>query len=220
MGKSAGNAVTIEDCFTGNHPLCQKAYQPMALRLLILQSHYRQPLQYSEQALHHAERAYYKLINTYHLLMRTEGIGYTSTPDPRLEKQIESYIRQCQQAMDNDLNTPQLLATLYAIGKEIHKQRQQEAISISQTSWKAIQKTYHNYLVEILGIKPHPTHRATPLLPLIIEEYQKAKEMKRYDHVDKIRKAVAKEGIELLDSRKGVEWYYKPITDTGKKSES
>jgi len=62
MGKSLGNAVSLEDFFNGNHSLLEKAYSPMTIRFFILQAHYRGTLDFSNEALQASEKGLRKLL--------------------------------------------------------------------------------------------------------------------------------------------------------------
>ena len=62
MGKSLGNAVSLEEFFNGNNPLLEKAYTPMTIRFFILQAQYRGTLDFSNEALQAAEKGLRKLL--------------------------------------------------------------------------------------------------------------------------------------------------------------
>ena len=70
MGKSLGNAITLEEFFTGTHPLLEKAYTPMTIRFFILQAHYRGTVDFSNEALQAAEKGLARLLDAYARLQR------------------------------------------------------------------------------------------------------------------------------------------------------
>jgi cysteinyl-tRNA synthetase len=77
MGKSLGNFITLDELFSGKHKALEKAYSPMTLRFCLLQSHYRNPIDFSNQGLQDAEKAYAKLSEVY-LLLR--DMQWSETP--------------------------------------------------------------------------------------------------------------------------------------------
>ncbi len=71
MGKSLNNFINLDELFTGKHKLLEQAYSPMTLRFCMLQSHYRNPIDFSNKGLQDAEKGYAKLNETYFLLRGT-----------------------------------------------------------------------------------------------------------------------------------------------------
>ncbi len=74
MGKSLGNAISLEDFFAGNHPLLDRPYSPMTIRFFMLQAHYRSPLDFSNEALQASEKGFKKLMEAMEKIGETEGI--------------------------------------------------------------------------------------------------------------------------------------------------
>jgi len=121
MSKSANNIITVQDCFKGTHTLLTNAYSPMALRLFMLQAHYRSTVNFSNQALQAAEKAYYKLINGFIAL---EKMTYRATNqediDEKLEKQVIDLCAACQRAICEDLHTAKVVSYLFDLLKYIN----------------------------------------------------------------------------------------------------
>jgi cysteinyl-tRNA synthetase len=106
MGKSLGNFINLEGLFTGNHPKLDQAYSPMTIRFFILQAHYRSTLDFGNKALKAAEKGFSKLINAMATLQKLNS-SEKSTYD------VNDLESKCYAAMDDDFNTPILLANLF-----------------------------------------------------------------------------------------------------------
>jgi cysteinyl-tRNA synthetase len=109
MGKSLGNFITLKDAY--------KKWNPMVLRLFILQSHYRSPLDFSDEALGAAKDGYNGLLNSMELLLeRLQGCGEGRVSDT-LRSAIEQAKSRFFQALDDDFNTPQAVAEIHDIAQ-------------------------------------------------------------------------------------------------------
>lgn len=75
MGKSLGNFITLEQFFTGNHPLLNKAFSPMTIRFFILQAHYRSTVDFSSEALEASEKGLERLLEGYARLQKLKANG-------------------------------------------------------------------------------------------------------------------------------------------------
>ena len=128
MGKSLGNFITLDEFFTGTHASLVQAYSPMTIRFFILQAHYRSTLDFSNEALQAAEKGLKKLLAGYETLGRLDPSPPTPTPltggEERLypspptplpggEGRIATIQRECYQAMNDDFNSPMVMANLF-----------------------------------------------------------------------------------------------------------
>src|SRR5690606_21968535 len=91
----------------GNHPLLKKGYTPMAVRFFMLQAHYRSTLDFSNDALDAAEKGYKRLMNAMVLLPQLKSLEQSNDND------IEGLKQACYAAMDDDFNSPVLIAELF-----------------------------------------------------------------------------------------------------------
>jgi len=113
MGKSLGNFLTLRDAFA--------KWNPMVLRMFILQSHYRSPLDFSDEALGAAEEGHERLIRSYDSVVAQMSSMAAGPPSPEA---IQA--RQCARsaffaAMDDDFNTPAALAALFELVRKANK---------------------------------------------------------------------------------------------------
>lgn len=106
MGKSLGNFITLAQFFSGDHPSLDQAYTPMTIRFFILQAHYRGTVDFSNEALKAAEKAYERMMDGWHRLCDLKAADTTSA-------KLENYRERCAEAMNDDLNTPNVIATLF-----------------------------------------------------------------------------------------------------------
>ena len=190
MSKSLGNLVSLEDALN--------QYSPDALRIFFLGSHYRSPLTYSEEGLTATERAAERLRN----VMREGRENLADSLDPLPYKQ------RFLQAMDSDLNTPQALAALFDLAREINR-----AIESGQGVGQA-QKTLEK-LGNILGLTFRQPQRkglegeAKPFIDLLIDVRSELRAARQYDLADRVRTHLDELGVVLEDTSQGTLWKYR-----------
>ena len=194
MSKSLGNFITIEEVFTGRHALLSRGYPPMALRLLILQAQYRSPLDFSDEALQAAHKAYLRLLHIGELLRRIQP-GSTSEWD------VESWEASIFAALDDDLNTAQALAQLFSLHDEAVRLYKRE-ITLRVEDLERLRHTWKVVVEDILGLLPLKAvdkSRWDAVMSLIITLRRKARAEKNYALADFIREELGKAGVQLLD---------------------
>ena len=208
MGKSLGNFITLDEFFTGNHPLLTQAYSPMTIRFFILQAHYRGTVDFSNEALQAAEKAYERMMDGWKRLNEIKAAD-TSTID------VSDLREKCDEAMNDDLNTPIVIAHLFDACKAINQVNDGKA-TISQADLDELKDTFKTYLFDILGIIDEkaggngvnlkPYEEAVNLL-LDIRRESKAK--KDWATSDLIRDRLAAIGFDVKDTKDGYEWKVK-----------
>jgi len=211
MGKSLGNAITLEHLFQGTHPLLDQAYSPMTLRFFMLQAHYRSTLSFSTEALRAAHRGYLKLMNGLKVLNELtcpEDSGASMHQDTVI--QIGRNCDRCYEAMNDDFNTVQIIATLFNLLRYIHalNSGQLSPALLGTTIFEKLKNTYTTFVQDILGLHQESRVSTTALLNILLGQYSRAKLQKRYDQVDDIRAQLKKLGIALQDMPMGVQWCY------------
>ena len=113
MGKSLGNFITLSEFFEGSHQMLEKAYSPMTIRFFILQAHYRSTVDFSNEALQAAEKGFGRLMQAYKTLQKLQ-------PSKASSVNVSEYKQRCYDAMNDDLNSPILIAHLFDITKVIN----------------------------------------------------------------------------------------------------
>ena len=106
MSKSAGNGFLPFELFTGKHPLLSRAYSPMTVRFFMLQAHYRSTLDFSNEALEASDKGFKRLMSAVHLLDKLP-VAASSDYD------VQDLSRRCYAAMNDDFNSPVLIAELF-----------------------------------------------------------------------------------------------------------
>lgn len=204
MGKSLGNFITLEEFISGSHESLEQAYTPMTIRFFILQAHYRGTVDFSNQALQASGKAYERLMKAFD---RLDGIavGEASNFD------VAELEKDCYAAMDDDFNTPMVIARLFDAVKFINAAAdKQNSISVEQKT--VLQKIRKNFIDDILGIKQEAQNENSgaglddELMKLIIELRLKMRQEKNFAMSDFIRDELKAAGVELKDTKEGTEW--------------
>ncbi len=210
MGKSLGNFITLNELFTGTHPILEQAYSPMTVRFFMLQAHYRSTLDFSNDALKAASKGYRRIMNGLHLLAKlpTENIGKAEI-NRQWEIEIETDINRSFAALDDDLNTAIVVANLFNLLKKINgfynKPETLENLSIE--AWVVLVEGYKFFTVDILGLIEE-NFTDEKLLDSVLGIYAEAKHAKDYAKVDAIRNSLKDSGIQIRDRKEGIDWGY------------
>ena len=117
MGKSLGNFITLNEFFNGSHDKLEQAYHPMVIRFFLLQAHYRSTIDFSNDALQAAEKGLIRLFNAIKTLNDL-------TPKDKSTIDVSSFKSKCDQAMNDDLNTPIVLSYLFDAVKIINSTKE------------------------------------------------------------------------------------------------
>ena len=205
MGKSLGNFITLEEFFTGNHKMLEQAYTPMTIRFFILQAHYRGTVDFSNAALQAAEKAYERMMDGWHRLNELKAADASSIT-------LEDYASRCAEAMNDDLNTAQVIATLFDSCKVINQVNDGNA-TLSQQDIDTLKATFQTYLFDVLGVRDdaaggdnvnlEPYRKAVDLL---LEMRKSAKANKDWATSDLIRDRLNEAGFDVKDTKDGFEW--------------
>jgi len=186
MSKSLGNFVPVREAV--------RRWGADAVRLFVLTSHYRSPLTYSEEALDAAKRGAERLRTSLSSAPQVGAALAELDASPFRERFIE--------AMDRDLNTPQAVAALFDLAREINRARDEnQALEEAQTTLRE--------LADLLGLtlaKEEESLAATPFIQLLIELRKELRQAKRYDLADSIRSRLGELGVALEDTPQGTVW--------------
>ena len=205
MGKSLGNFITLDEFFTGNHPLLTQAYSPMTIRFFILQAHYRGTVDFSNEALQAAETALGRMLDGYRRLAELKASDKSTIDTSDLE-------RRAYEALDDDLNTPVLIGVLFDAVRLINQVKDHTATA-TQDDIDFLRRFMDTFLVDILGIVPgEAASGADAVKPykgavdLLLQIRSDAKAKKDWTTSDLIRDSLAKLGFTVKDTKDGVEW--------------
>ena len=203
MSKSAGNGFLPSELFTGNHPLLDRGYSPMTVRFFMLQSHYRNTLDFSNEALQAAEKGYKKLMESLSTLEKIQP-SKTSTVD------ITTIEDNFYSAMDDDFSSPTLIAHLFDAVRVINSCNDKSE-SINNDDLQRLKELMHSFVFEILGLIDETKNITGSdviegLMGLILDIRKSARENKDWNTSDKIRDQLKSSGVEIKDTKTGVEW--------------
>ncbi len=206
MSKSAGNFITLDQLFKGDHPFLDNAYHPMVVRFLMLQSHYRSKIDFSNEALQAADKGYRRLMDA---LKLTEELDFKEGSEKgELDDEVNRYCDACFQTMSDDFNTAKTLAALFELSSKInsfyHKQLSERDFS-GEVFDRMIQ-TYRLFINDILGLKSiegKQDDHLEKLVGILIDIRARARARKDFETADKIRDDLAAAGILLKDEKSG-----------------
>ena len=205
MGKSLGNFINLEEFFTGSHAKLERSYTPMTIRFFILQAHYRSTVDFSNEALQAAEKGFTKLMNA----METLGVisaSDTSTYD------VNALEEKCYTAMDDDFNTPILIAHLFD-GVRIINSVKDGKESLNSVDLEKLKNIFNTFVTDILGFisskESGGNNLTNEVMDLVLQLRTNAKKSKDFETADLIREELDKAGIQIKDSREGSSWEVK-----------
>lgn len=198
MAKSLDNGVLIQELFTGNHRLLEKAYSPMTLRFFYLQAHYRSTIDFSNEALQAAEKGMQRILNTIKLLPQIP-VSDKSTTD------ISAIENRCYEAMNEDMNTPIVIAQLFE-GSRIINAVNAGTETITESDKEILKRIFNTFLFEILGIieeQDNGSEKLDDLMKLLLDLRNEAKKRKDFASSDAIRDRLSEIGFEIKDGKDG-----------------
>ena len=207
MAKSEGNGFTPDELITGNHKLLDKGYSPMTVRFFMLMGHYASTLDFSNEALQAAEKGLSKLEKA------MDTLGELGPSDGEASFDARAFGAKCAAAMNDDFNTPILIATLFEGVKAINGAAA-GLVALTAEDIASLQDTFHAFLREVLGIQAEKSNgggggnegETGALLDLIVDMRTQAKANKDWGTADKIRDVLAAHGITIQDSKDGSSW--------------
>lgn len=203
MSKTAGNGFLPKELFTGAHPMLERGYSPMTVRFFMAQSHYRSTLDFSNEALQASEKGYQRLMESLSTLEKLE-------PSDAPTLQIGSLEEKCYEAMNDDFNSPVLIAHLFE-GVRIINSVNDKNETIGSEDLETLKRLMRTFVFDVLGLVDETKTMAGSdviegLMKLILDIRRNARENKDWATSDKIRDELKESGIEIKDTKDGVEW--------------
>ena len=210
MGKSYNNFITLEQFFAGEHALLEQPFSPMTIRFFILQAHYRSTVDFSNDALVAAEKGLGRLTEAYQRLMKIKASATTSEHlNPEL---LNSLRTRCQEAMDDDLNSPIVISHLFDSARAINTVFDGKG-TISEADLEELRAVWKTYAMDILGLQLDGAQDAGAgmdaykgAVDMLLEMRLEAKRNKDWGTSDKIRNALTELGFTIKDTKDGFEW--------------
>lgn len=206
MGKSYGNFINLDEFFNGTHKLLTQAYSPMTIRFFILQAHYRSTVDFSNEALQASEKGLQRLIEAIEGLDKITPAATTSEGI-----NVKELRAKCYEAMNDDLNTPIVIAQLFEGARIINNINAGNA-TISAEDLKDLKETFHLFCFDIMGLKEEKGSSDGreaaygKVVDMLLEQRMKAKANKDWATSDEIRNTLTALGFEVKDTKDGFEW--------------
>ncbi|MEC8636390.1 MAG: cysteine--tRNA ligase [Bacteroidota bacterium] len=205
MAKSTGNNILPMDIFTGKNDKFSKPYSPEVIRFFMLQAHYTSILDISQEALDASEKGYKRLMEAVNQLSKINPSKKSTAFD------TDQWLKNCYAAMDDDFNSPLLIAQLFEavkfINLVVHKDH-----SIDQSQWETLTKMLSTCIHEVLGITPEKKFNTSKedtlhkTIALLIELRNNARTNKDFTTSDRIRDQLLEVGIQLKDGKEGTQF--------------
>ena len=203
MGKSLGNAITLTEFFTGNHPLLAKAYTPVTIRFFILQAHYRSTVDFSNEALQASEKGLERLFEACSRLQKLSPSNVSTVDTKGLRE-------KCEEAMCDDMNTPVVISHLFDACKAINTVHDGKG-TITADELEELSSVFRLFIEDILGLRDTAASNETneayrKAIDLLLSIRQQAKQNKDWTTSDRIRNEMAALGFVVKDTKDGFEW--------------
>lgn len=203
MHKSLGNFITLEEAF--------ERWDPMVIRFFVLQSHYRGPLDMSEEALDGAARGLQRLRSTLRAVRRRIQSAPPGESPAELTTLLESGREAFEASMNDDFNTPNAIAALFELSRGINAWLDQGQ-GITQEALEAVDSLLERLMGEVLGLLPEGLEDemepglGRELIELLIQARSALREQRAFEAADAIRDQLAELGVQLQDSPEGTTW--------------
>lgn len=199
MSKSTDNNILPVDIFTGENNLLSKAFSPSVVRFFMMQAHYTSILDLSSDALLASEKGHQRLLEALDVLSKI-------SPSNQSHFNLKSWEKKCYAAMNDDFNTPILIAHLFEAVKEINGLKEGKT-EITHADKKHLETLLNGFVHDILGLKKEvesqSNSQAPALVEILIQLRKEARENKDFASSDNIRDQLLALGIQLKDGTDG-----------------
>jgi len=233
MGKSLNNFITLKQAFSGAHERLTRSYEPLAVRQLVLNSHYRSPLDFSDAALFAAQSGYDRITETVKAVRKGLASAAEGKIDVETAEQLKQLRERFETAMNDDLNTSVALSVIFELVRLTNRLIEMEDINtstqrsgdmftdllevtmkvgegVTKGTFAAIEKLFRKLGGEVLGIvKDEYLQTAAgdvdylERFRLFVEMRDRARQNKDFRLGDDIRAYLGTAGFNVIDTPKG-----------------
>ncbi|WP_046744955.1 cysteine--tRNA ligase [Kordia zhangzhouensis] len=201
MAKSTGNNILPGEIFTGNSKHLSKGFAPSVARFFMMQAHYRSILDFSNDALLASEKGFNKLMEAMKTLDELQPSG------DKTSFNLAVWKRNCYDALNDDFNTPILIADLFEAVKYINQLKDGKATILTE-DLQSLKESMHAFVFEILGLEEQSvtsddSNTLSGVVDLLINLRNEARANKDFATSDKIRDELAALGVQLKDGKDG-----------------
>ena len=206
MGKSYNNFITLEQFYTGQHPLLSKPFSGMVIRFFILQAHYRSTVDFSSEALEAAEKGLQRINEAYARLLKIQPAA-TSTVD------VKGLRERCEEAMSDDLQSATVISHLFDSAKAINTVADGKA-TLTKEDLDELKDVWKTFAIDILGLRLEADNAAAGqnveaykgAVDMLLNMRLEAKRNKDFATSDKIRNELTALGFSIKDGKDSFEW--------------
>jgi cysteinyl-tRNA synthetase len=201
MAKSTGNNILPNELFSGDNAILSKAFSPTVAKFFMYQAQYRSILDFSDEALVASEKGYNRLMDAY------RSIDNISVSD-KTSFNITNWRQSCYDAMNDDFNSPILIAQLFEAAKFINGLKENTE-TIIEKDLKTLKQTMSDFIFDVMGLADtvsesnNDENKLTGAISLLIELRDKARVNKDFATSDQIRDKLLEAGIQLKDGKEG-----------------
>jgi cysteinyl-tRNA synthetase len=215
MGKSLNNFITLKQAFAGEHERLNQRYEPLAVRQLILNSHYRSPLDFSDAALFAAQSGYNKITEAVKAVRKR----LTTAPEGQVDNETASQLKQLAEkfeaAMNDDLNTSVALSVVFDLVRLANAVLQNGKATVG--TLRAVEELFGKLGGGVLGVVKDEYSQTgaaddemiDKLINVLIEQRAEARKNKDFATADGLRNRLDAIGIALEDTPEGTTWRMK-----------
>ena len=205
LAATSPTATPSQAIVEGKHPSFEKGYSPMTVRFFMLQTHYSSTLDFSNEALKASEKGFRKLMEATRLLGKLKASSQSSFDTVALKQ-------RCYDAMNDDFNTPILIAQLFEAVRIINSVNDGNE-SLTEDAINELKLIIAIFVVQVLGLKDDVMDGAGEitegLMQLIIKMRAGARTKKDFATSDLVRDELGKLNIVLKDGKNGTDWELK-----------
>ncbi|MBO6881406.1 cysteine--tRNA ligase [Winogradskyella sp.] len=200
MSKSTGNYINPAELLSGDNDIMSKGYSPMVVRFFMMQASYKSVLDLTDAGLKAAEKGFHRLMDAINLIDKLTTSSSSSFD-------VSSWQQKCYDAMNDDFNTPILIAHLFDAAKFINQIKGGNA-TVTSDDLELLKNTLNTFTFDILGLTTankdsSSSDKLSAAVEILIKLRKEARLNKDFALSDKIRDELAEVGIQLNDSREG-----------------
>jgi len=215
MGKSLNNFITLKQAFSGAHERLTRSYEPLAVRQLILNSHYRSPLDFSDAALFAALSGYGKIADVVKGVRKMAPQAPEGDIEGEVAEQLEQFKGRFEEAMNDDLNTSVALSVVFELVRLANTLL--EDSSTTAATLGAVDDLFTKLGGDVLGVvkdEYEQTGRAgeammDKLVNVLIDQRNQARKDRDFARADSLRDSLDEVGIVLEDTPQKTTWRMK-----------
>ena len=196
MSKSTENFILPENLFSGDSDIIEKGYNPMVVKFLMYQAHYRNTLDLSNESLLASEKGYNKLMQSF------SDIDILK-PSEKGNDKYKLIVDKCYNSMLDDFNSPKLISHLFELSKLIEDIKKEKEF-ISKKDIDNLRSYMRIFLIDILGFSTHKNNERKVvnkdnLIDALIDIRDFSRKKKNYEISDIIRDKLNSLGINIED---------------------